>query len=64
MADRSKKSSDEARRRKTLIYTAVGAGVVVVGGAAYLWFTRDPKDGGMDAGPEEAAYLPQIKSAF
>lgn len=63
MADRSNKSSDKARRRKTLIYTAVGAGVVVVGGAAYLWLTRSkpdplsPADPGGTA-PEPAYNLP------
>ncbi len=42
MADQSNKSSVKARRKKTLIYTAVGAGVVVIAGAGYLWFTRNP----------------------
>jgi hypothetical protein len=58
MADRSPKSSDKARRKKTLIYTAVGAGVVVIGGAAYLWFTRTPHAPETSAEPEQAAILP------
>jgi hypothetical protein len=41
MAERSNKSSDKARRKKTLIYTAIGAGVFIAGGAAYLWLTRE-----------------------
>jgi hypothetical protein len=58
MADQSNKSSDKARRKKTLIYTAVGAGVVVIGGAAYLWFTRTPHQAGTSAEPEQSAILP------
>lgn len=58
MADQSNKSSDKAKRRKTLIYTAVGAGVVVVSGAAYLWFTRNPDTTQSSFEPEPAAILP------
>lgn len=54
MAEKSIKSLDKkARRRRTLIYTAVGAGIIVAGGAAYLLLTRE-------SAPSGAAPLPSM----